>query len=299
MKIILIGSLGHIGKLLTEALIEKGHTVTVISSTIERETEIEQMGAIAAVGSVHDANFLTEVFTGADAIYTMVPPVSYMQPDLDPVDHFSKIGTGYKKAILASGVKQVVNLSSWGAHRDNGTGGIAGTYYLEKILNELPVDISITHMRPASFYYNLFGFIPSIKYTGRIAANYGGDDRTVLVAPSDIALAVAEELEDISLRRKIRYVASDELTCSEVASILGKAIGMPDLQWVLIPGEEVQQILEQAGLPARSAELLVELQEGHHRGIIAEDYWQHRPEVLGKVKTADFAKEFAALYHQK
>jgi uncharacterized protein YbjT (DUF2867 family) len=299
MKIVLTGSLGHISKPLAESLIEKGHTVTVISSTGERQNAIEAMGAIAAIGSVHDADFLTGVFTAADAIYTMVPPVSYMQPDLDPIDHFSKIGLSYKQAILASGVKQVVNLSSWGAHRDNGTGGIVGTYYLEKIMNELPADISLTHIRPASFYYNLFSFIPSIKFTGRIAANYGGDDRTVLVAPSDIAVAVAEELENYSLRRDIRYVASDELTCNEVAGILGEAIGKPDLQWVLIPGEEVQQNLERAGLPARSAELLVELQDGHHRGIIAEDYWQHRPQVLGKVKTVDFAKEFAILYHQK
>jgi nucleoside-diphosphate-sugar epimerase len=147
MKIVLTGSLGHIGKPLTKGLLEKGHTVTVISSTSDREPEIKQIGAIAATGSLHDVNFLTEVFTCADVIYTMVPPVSYMQLDLDPIDHFSKIGTGYKKAILASGVKQVVNLSSWGAHRDNGTGGIAGTYYLEKILNELPADISITHIR--------------------------------------------------------------------------------------------------------------------------------------------------------
>jgi len=298
MKIIVTGSLGHISRPLTQELLKNGHSIVVISSRQDNQAAIENMGAAAAIGSVQDVDFLTGAFAGADAVYTMVPPVSYLQPDLDPIKHFSEIAQNYKAAILNAGVKHVVNLSSWGAHRNNGTGGIAGTYYFEKIMNELPADVSITHIRPTSFYYNLLGLIPVIKYTGRIAANYGGDDRTVLVAPADIAKAVAEELQSLTEGRKIRYVASDELTCNEVARALGEAIGMPDLQWVLISDEEAKQNLLNAGLPMRSAELLVELQAGHHRGIIAEDYYLHRPEALGAIKIADFAREFALAYHK-
>lgn len=298
MKIVVTGSLGHISKPLSQELVEKGHKVTVISSDAKKQRAIEDLGAVAAIGSVHDAEFLINIFSGADAVYTMVPPLSYMQPDLDPVQHFSNIGSNYASAILQAGIHRVVNLSSWGAHRDSGTGGIVGSYYLERIINNLPAEVSITHVRPASFYYNLFGFIPAIKYTGSISANYGGDDRTVLVAPEDIAAAVAEELEKTTEGRNIRYVASDELTCNEVASILGEAIGKPDLQWKFISDEQTQQNLEKAGLPARSAALLVELQAGHHKGIIAEDYYKHRP-VLGKVRLTDFAKEFALAFQEQ
>ncbi|MBS7563718.1 NAD(P)H-binding protein [Mucilaginibacter sp. Bleaf8] len=298
MKIVISGSLGHISKPLAKSLIEKGHTLTVISSNPEKRAAIEAMGANAAIGSVQDAAFLREAFAGADAVYTMVPPVSYMNLNLDPIGHFSSIGENYATAIEQTGIKRVVNLSSWGAHRGNGTGGIVGTYYYEQVMNGLPSDVSITHIRPASFYYNLFDFIPAIKFTGRIAANYGGDDRTVLVAPEDIAAAVAEELEKTADGRNIRYVASDELSCSEVASALGKAIGKPGLRWELISAEQVQQNLEAAGLPPKSASLLVELQEGHHKGLIAEDYYQHKP-VLGKIKIADFAKDFALAYQKQ
>lgn len=299
MNIVITGSIGNISKPLALQLLGEGHKVTIISSSADRQNVIEDMGAVAAIGSVRDAVFLSRAFAGADAVYTMVPPVSYTEPDLDPVKIFSETARCYQEAILNADIKKVVNLSSWGAHRDNGTGGIVGTYYLEKILNDLPADVSITHIRPASFYYNLFGFIPAIKYTGRIAACYGGDDRTVLVAPEDIATAVAEALESTNIGRSVRYVGSEELTCNDVARILGEAIGQPDLQWVLISPEEAQQHLEKAGLPQRSAELLIELQTGHHSGIIGEDYFQHRPEKLGKVKTVDFAKAFAARYHQK
>jgi uncharacterized protein YbjT (DUF2867 family) len=299
MNIAITGSLGHIGQPLSKLLVENGHNLTVISSDPEKVASIEILGATAAIGSVHDKAFLSKTFAGADAVFTMVPPVSYYDPDLDPVKHFSTLGNTYKAAILNGGVKHVVNLSSWGAHRDNGTGGIVGTFHLENTLNDLPADVSITHIRPTSFYYNLFGFIPSIKYTGRIAANYGGDDLTVLVSPVDIASAVSEEILKRSVGRNIRYVASEEISCHEVARILGEAIGLPELKWDLISGEEMLETLTKAGLPKRSAELLVELQAGHHKGLIGEDYWQNRPEKLGKVKTVNFAEDFAKAYHQK
>ncbi|GAA3927685.1 NAD(P)H-binding protein [Chitinophaga oryziterrae] len=298
MNIVVTGSIGNISKPLTKDLLQKGHNVIVISRDPDKQGVIEEIGAVAAIGSVNDAQFLAKVFSGADAIYTMVPPANYMDPDLDPIARFSSIGSSYAAAVREVGIRKVVNLSSWGAHRDNGTGGIVGAYYLEQIMNGLPDDVAITHIRPTSFYYNLFNLIPAIKYTGKIAANYGGEDRTVLVAPEDIAAVVAEELESITTGRKIRYVASDELTCNEVARILGEAIGHPNLQWDLISEELAQQNLEKAGLPSRSAALMVELQAGHHKGLIGEDYYKHRP-VLGKVKMTDFAKDFALAFQKQ
>lgn len=45
MKITITGSLGHIGRPLTNGLVQKGHAVTVISSNPERQKEIEALGA--------------------------------------------------------------------------------------------------------------------------------------------------------------------------------------------------------------------------------------------------------------
>ena len=44
MKIIVTGSLGHISKPLTQELLQNGHTVTVISSNPQKQTEIEALG---------------------------------------------------------------------------------------------------------------------------------------------------------------------------------------------------------------------------------------------------------------
>ena len=50
MNIVLTGSIGNIGRPLTEQLVQKGHSVTVISSAAERRNAIEVMGAKAAIG---------------------------------------------------------------------------------------------------------------------------------------------------------------------------------------------------------------------------------------------------------
>jgi uncharacterized protein YbjT (DUF2867 family) len=83
MKIILTGSLGNISKPLTVELAGKGHEVTVISSKPEKQTSIELLGAKAAIGSIEDVDFLTATFTGADAVYCMLPPFDYFDPNLD------------------------------------------------------------------------------------------------------------------------------------------------------------------------------------------------------------------------
>ncbi|HEY9153401.1 MAG TPA: hypothetical protein VIN60_10980, partial [Anaerolineales bacterium] len=163
---------------------------------------------------------------------------------------------------------------------------------------KLPSDVGLTFMRPVGFYTSLLGFINTIKTQGVIASNYGGDDKKPWVSPIDIAAAVAEEITTPFVGRKVRYVASEEITCSEIASILGAAIGKPDLKWIIIPDEQLLNGMIATGMNPRIAAGLVEMNAGSHSGKLYEDYYRNRP-VLGKVKIKDFAKEFAIAYNQK
>jgi uncharacterized protein YbjT (DUF2867 family) len=299
MKIIVTGSLGHISKPLTQELVEKGHEVTVISSQPERQKDIENMGARAAIGSLEDADFLAKTFQGADAAYCMVPPGNYFDPNLDLLAYYRRFGGNYAEAIRQTGVKRVVNLSTIGGNMEKGNGILLGAHDVEEILNELPADVSITHMRPTSFYYNLYAYTDSIKNQNVIAANYGGEDIVPWVSPIDIAAAIAEEIETPEAGRRVRYVASDERSCNDTASILGAAIGKPDLKWTIITDEQMQSGLEAAGMNPRIAAGLVEMYAGFHSGTLAEDYHRNKPKVLGGVKLEDFANEFAAVFNRQ
>ena len=297
MKIVLTGSLGHISKPLTAELVQKGHSVTVISSNPQKQRDIETLGATPAIGSMDDAGFLTTTFEGADAVYTMVPPANYFDHNLDLLAYYRSKGNNYAKAIAETGVKRVVNLSTIGGHlgAGEGSGILLGAHDVEVILNELPSDVAVMHIRPASFYYNLFGYVETIRSQGLIVANYGAEDEIPWVSPIDIASAVAEELENRLSGRNVRYVASDDRTGNDTAAVLGAAIGKHDLKWIIAPDAQVQSALEQIGMNPKIAAGMVEMYGSLHNGLLAEDYHRNKP-VMGKVKLEDFAKEFAAAF---
>jgi len=298
MNIILTGSLGHIGKPLATGLITKGHSVTVISSKTERQTEIETTGAKAAIGSVDDAAFLSSTFTGADIVYLMEPPLNFFDHKIDMEVYWLNIAKSYKQAVQLSGVTKLMHLSSVGAHTDKGVGMLATHYLVENILNELPNTISIKTMRPVGLYYNMLAFIPAIKNANAIIQNYGGNEKEPWTSPLDVAEAIAEEMEKPFNGRTVRYVASDEVSPNEVANILGEAIGKTDLSWKTIPNEQFQNNLINIGFNPQAAKGLTEMNAGRRSGVLYEDYFKHKP-ILGKVKLIDFAKDFAATYNSE
>jgi uncharacterized protein YbjT (DUF2867 family) len=300
MKIIVTGSLGHIGKPLTQGLVQEGHTVIVISSKSDRQKEIKAIGAQPAIGTMEDADFLSATFKGAEVVYIMetLGTDSFYNPNLDIIQAISKIGYNYKQAIQQSGVKRVVHLSSVGAHTDQRNGLLAFHYNVENILNQLPDDVSIKFMRPAGFYNNMFAFIHTIKTQGAIISNYGGDNKEPWVSPVDIAAAIAEEIEKPFDGRIIQYVASDEVSPNEVARSLGEAIGNPTLKWLVIPDDQLLKSLFAAGMNPRTAIGLVEMNAIRRGGVLYEDYYRIKP-ILGRIKLKDFAIEFAGVYNQQ
>jgi uncharacterized protein YbjT (DUF2867 family) len=300
MNIVLTGSLGNIGKPLTQELVQKGHSVTVISSNKERQKDIEALGAKAAIGSMQDVPFLAETFRGADIVYCMESHDrnAFFDPSLDLVALISQIGNNYKQAIEQSGVKRVVHLSSIGGHTDKGNGILRFHYNVENILKQLPDDVAIKFMRPCGFFTNIYRSMTTIKEQGLIISNYSGDKKEPWVSPLDIASTIAEEMELPFNGRTIRYIASEEISPNEIAKTLGEAIGKPDLKWVAIPDEQLLNGMIAAGMNPQTAEGFVAMQASQGNGNLYEDYYSNKP-ILGKVKLADFAKEFAKVFHQQ
>lgn len=294
MKIVITGSLGHISKPLATELIQKRHTVTIISSNPQKQGNIEALGASAAIGKLEDVAFLTRTFTHADAVYCMIPP-DYTAPDA--IARYQAAGSCYAQAIQQSGVKRVLHLSSFGAHLPSGTGFITGSYKVEQLLNALP-HIQVTHIRPGYFYYNLLHFTGMIKAVGFIGSVYGGEDSFPLVAPADIAAAIAEEILATNVHNPVRYVASDERTCNEIAAVLGKAIGITDLKWLTLEKEQVLQALLKNGMSENTAMNFTELGLAIHNGLLQSDFIANKP-VLGKVKLEEYAATFADRFQQQ
>lgn len=323
MEIVLTGSLGNISQPLTKELIQKGHSVTVISSQAERRQAIEAMGAKAAIGSIRDEAFLIRLFTGADIVYLMEPakPEGLFDKTYDPYESVRELVNIYKQAVLQSGVKKIIHLSSIGAHTGEGVGLLRFHYIAESILRSLPNDVSIKFMRPVGFYGNLLGNAPlihsmskgfigavmALRYYGLsgllsgkrgvILANYGGETVNLMVSPYDIASVIAEEMEKPFNGRTARYIASDESTCNETAAILGAAIGKPYLKWGTISDKMMRNTMLKRGMNAMMVNGLVEMGISGRTGKLYEDYNKNRP-VLSNTKLSAYAPTFAEAYYK-
>ncbi len=295
MKYVVTGSLGHIGKPLAEKLLVAGHSVTIVSSSTEKKTTIEALGATAAIGSVEDVDFLTRIYKGTDAVYSMVPP-NFVASNWK--QYIAGIGNNHAAAIRSSGVTRVVNLSSIGAHMPDGCGPVSGLFYAEKALNSLD-GVHVLHLRPGFFYTNFLSSIGMIKVAGVIGGNYGKGTKLVLAHPVDIAQAAAEAMLNLSFNGKsIRYVASDEKTTDEIATILGKAIGIPGLPWVDQSDEATLSGLLQAGIPEEIARNYTEMGAAMRNGQMASDYNEIHPAIAGKIRFEAFGPVFAAAFAQ-
>jgi len=288
MKIIVTGSLGNISKPLAEQLVANGHDVTVVSSNSDKVNEIEALGVKAAIGSIADVDFLAQTFTGADAVYTMIPPnfaaTNYRQ-------YVGDSAKNYAEAIKKAGIKRIVNLSSIGADIDGGTGQISGVHDAELELNKLE-GVAIKHVRAGFFYTNFYNNIPMINQ-GFMGSNYNTQTRLVMTHPQDIADIVAKELQNPFTGKSVRYAVSDDRTFDHIVKVLGAAVGKPDLKWVEFTDEQSYDGMLQGGLSPELARNFTEMGTAIRSAILWKDFDATGGVISGKIKLEEFSKELA------
>ena len=294
MKYVITGSIGNISKPITEKLVQSGNNVIVITSKQDNVVAIEELGAIAAVGSVEDGDFIIRIFAGADAVYLMIPPKWSVT---DWLAYQQKVADNYVDAVKSNNVENVVQLSSVGAHMRKGAGPVDGLGYLEDQLGKLE-NTNVLMLRPSYFFNNLFGQADMVKSAGIFGANHGGQEKLVLVDTNEIAAVAGDALLNLNFTgQSIKYIANDERTTEEIAKVLGEAIGKPGTSWVVFSDEQSLQGMLDAGLPETIAKEYTQMGQSINNGLMQEDYWKNKP-VLGKMKLEDFAKAFAAVYNK-
>lgn len=294
MKVTVTGSLGNISRILIEKLVSGGHEVKVITSNTDRSKEIEQLKAFPLVGSVEDAEFVKKAFAGSDAVYLMIPP-NFGATDLK--QYIKTVGEQYANALKETGVKYAINLSSIGAHLENGLGPTGSNFYVEQKLNELP-DVHVLHLRPGMFLTNFYGAVPIIRHQHMLGNNFDGTISLPLTHPKDIAAAAFSALNDLSVSGKqVQYIVSDEKNGLEIAQILGAAVGKPDVNWVEFSDEQLLGALVQSGFSEQMAKVyMIEIGVALRDGSFMEDYNKNRSRSVGGTTLQDFSKEFAMVY---
>jgi uncharacterized protein YbjT (DUF2867 family) len=294
MKFVVTGSAGNVSKPLTELLLQAGHHVNVVTRKAENIAELVKQGATAAVGNMEDVAFLTKIFTGADGVYLMLPP---MWDSVDQKQQSIQYAENFKMAIQSTGVKNVVFLSSYGAHRHTDAGPISGMGLAEDVLNTLGADVNVLSLRTGYFYSNLLLSIDLIKKAGHMGNMFDIPQGTfTVVDPEDIARTAATALATQNFKgHSYVYVVSDLTGTDEIASLIGKEIGIPDLKWEKFKHEDFRQVLLGYGFAKGAANDYVEMFDTLDKGLLFEHFFEIKA-AFGGTSIEAFAKRFAAIY---
>lgn len=266
---VVMGATGNTGKMIADELLAQGQQVRAIGRNQSRLRSLADKGAEPFVADATDRDALRAAFSEAKAVYAMIPP-DPGNPDVTAYQR--RVGEAIASALERSAVQYVVSLSSIGADKPSGTGPVVGLHDFEQRLNQMP-GVNVLHLRPGFFMENLLAQIQPIRGMGMIAGTLDGNLQIPMIATRDIGQAAADALLELEFKgRQTRELLGQcDVTMGEAAGIIGKAIGMPTLEYRRISNEQLTQGLVKSGASPSMANLLVEMfgamNSGHMRAL--------------------------------
>ncbi len=255
--IVVTGATGNTGKVVADTLLAAGEKIRVIGRSADKLQQFVAKGAEAFVGNVTDADAMTRAFTGATAVYALIP-IDLKAPKLR--EYQAAVGESFGTALERAGVKYAVSLSSYGAQVAEGAGPISGLHHYEQRLNRVP-GLNILHLRAGYFFENFFMAVHVYKTMGFFSSLPKGDVPIPMIATRDIGVRAAAELRSLSFvgKQTQELLGPRDLTLDEAARIFGTAIGKPGLGYMQAPGMMAKPALLQAGISADVADNFIEM----------------------------------------
>ncbi|VEP14013.1 conserved hypothetical protein [Hyella patelloides LEGE 07179] len=279
MKIVVSGATGQVGSKIVSQLIDRSDCELVLLSKrgIGLE-EASRKGATIYTGDIKEPAFLQQALAEVDTFYLMFPPQNNVD---DVIGHYRIILENAIAAIKQHHVSRVVLQSSYGSHRDRGTGSIVGTYLAEQALKTLEIDF--TAIRPSYFMENFLWFTNSIRESDAIFLPVSGEASTCFIATQDIANAATEIILDTQWHgNQIKELHGHcNLTFDRIAEIIGKELNRPVKHIELSDEEAISAfVAPQVGFSHTYAKAFIEI----HRAI--ETQWL-KPEFAHSQTTTE------------
>jgi uncharacterized protein YbjT (DUF2867 family) len=264
---VVTGATGNTGSVVTNRLLDSGQKVRVIARTIERLQPLAIRGAEVMACELTDAAALTKAFSGAKAVYAMIPP-NLRAPDARSFQE--QVSDALAAALEAADVHYAVTLSSVGADKPAGTGPVVGLHNLEKKLNSIS-GLNLMHLRPAYFMENTLAQAKIIGQTGFAAGPLKPDRTLPMIATRDIGEVAYQELAGLRFQgqQTRELLGPRDYTMTEAAAIISKAIGRPGLKYQQLLDELLRPAMIQIGMSASLVDLILEMSAAINSGYMA------------------------------
>jgi uncharacterized protein YbjT (DUF2867 family) len=261
---VVIGATGHTGNVVAEKLLANREKVRVVGRDERRLERFKQKGAEAFVGDVSDASAMARAFSGAEAAYLMLPP-NISSPNV--LAYQQRVSEALAAALENNGVRHAVVLSSFGADKADRTGPVVGLHTLEKRLDAIP-GLNVLFIRAGYFMENILPQVNVIPSVGSMAGPVRSDLALPMIATRDIGDFAAEALSrrDFQGKQRRELLGARDVTHTQVARVVGAAIGKPDLTYKQLPAAQLKPALTQMGMSSNMADLLLEMAEALNSG---------------------------------
>ena len=220
-SILITGATGKQGQALVRLLLSRGHHIRALTRNPESTAarSIQALGAEIVSGSMEDPSSIRRAIAGADAVFLVTTPFESGGNSEIPQ------GVSVVDAAKASGVKHLVYSSIPQAQTDTGIPFFESKAIIERQIRSIGVPYTI--LAPAFFMENLSGpyHVPGL-HEGRFAIPLSPTRKLQMISVENVASFAATVLEDReSFLGKRIDLAADEVTPTEIAHILSRAIG--------------------------------------------------------------------------
>jgi len=261
------GATGNTGSVIATKLLARGGKVRVIGRDARRLEDFVRKGAEAFVADVTDAEALTNAFTGAEAVFAMIPP------NLSAADvraYQERVSYAMEEPITFIIMGRVALLSTVGADKTQKTGPVVGLHNFEQKLDSI-AGLNALYVRASYFMENTLAQIGVIQHFGLLGGPLRADLSVGMIAARDIGDWTAEELLRLNFtgRQARELLGQRDLTYTEAASVIGRAIDRPTLSYSQFPPALIKPALLQSGLSSNMADLLLEMTESLNSGYMA------------------------------
>jgi uncharacterized protein YbjT (DUF2867 family) len=266
---VVLGASGNTGHVVAKNLLARGQKVRVVGRNAAHLQPLAAEGAEIFIGDATDASALTKAFYQADSAYVMIPPNNTSN---DFRAFQDRVSDAIAAAVRNAGVKNVVSLSSFGAEKPRGTGPVVGLHNLEQKLNQID-GTNVLHLRAGYFMENTLPQAGAIRMLGTAVGPVSANLKLPMIATCDIGAAAADALVRLAFRGKQtqELQGQRDLNYTEATTIIGKAIGKPDLGYIQAPDNQVRAAMVQMGMSENFAGLILELaaalNAGHMRAL--------------------------------
>lgn len=262
---VVIGATGNTGSIVANKLANQGKKVRVVGRNAEHLAQFKK--AEPFVGDVTDKTAMAKAFQGAQAVYLMMPPNATI-PDYKAYQQ--QVIESLGAAVAKNGIKFAIVLSSIGADKPEKSGPVLGLRNLEERLNRIS-GLNVLHLRAAYFMENTLGQADAIKAMGSVAGPLRPELKIPMIATRDIGAFAADVLSRLEFAgQQVQELHGQrDLSYGEIASILGKAIGKRDLNYVTLTRDQFRDtLIKQVGMSQSVANLLAEMAESLDSGHI-------------------------------